>query len=92
MTCKQSILQFLAVSAFALLTQALIDYKNGKPWIEEISAFVDEVIGGGPVVLVVRGHARDFAMKVGQQVYAVMVAGKLARGLRIACNCGGPSG
>jgi hypothetical protein len=36
--------------------QALIDYTNGKPWIAEISTFVRDIIGGGPVVLVVRAR------------------------------------
>ena len=39
----------------SLTPQAIIDYTNGKPWIKEISAFIREVIGGGPVVIVVSG-------------------------------------
>ena len=47
------LISLLLILILSLSFQALIDYTNGKPWIKEISAFIDDVIGGEPVVLVV---------------------------------------
>ncbi|GAX81269.1 hypothetical protein CEUSTIGMA_g8701.t1 [Chlamydomonas eustigma] len=42
----------LDLIGFGLSEKALIDYSNGKPWIDEISSFIQEVIGDSPVTLV----------------------------------------
>ena len=46
----------------SLVPQAIIDYTNGKPWIKEISAFIRDVIGGGPVVIVVSSSSLRYTL------------------------------
>lgn len=41
----------LCLLGFGWSEKALVDYSNGRVWVDQISSFITEVVGGQPVVL-----------------------------------------